>query len=85
MVRQKWHVEKRQVCVGDIVMVKDVNAIRGNWQIGQVEKIYCGYDQIRRKIDIRYKIPINKRCSIMRRAVQSIVILLPIEENACSS
>ena len=85
MVRQKWHVKKRQVRVGDIVIVKDANAIRGDWQIGQVEKIYSGNDQICRKVDVRYKVPINKKCSIMRRAVQSIVVLLPIEEDTCSS
>lgn len=85
MIRQKWHIKKRQVCVGDVVIVKDANAIRGDWQIGQVEKVYCGNDQICRKVDVRYKVPINKKCSIMRRAVQSIVVLLPTEEDTCSS
>ena len=85
MVRQKWHIQKRQVCKGDIVMVKNSNAIRGDWQIGQIENIYLSHDQICRKVDVRYKIPINKKCSLIRRAVQSIVVLLPIEENNCSN
>ena len=53
-----------------IVIVKDENAIRVDWQIGQVEKVYCGNDQICRKVDVQYKVPINKKCSIMRRAVE---------------
>ena len=37
IIRQKWHVQKRQVRVGDIVLIKDANAIRGNWRIGQLK------------------------------------------------
>ena len=81
MIKQKWHVEKRNVKIGDIVLIRDRNAIRGCWQLGQVTKIYPSNDNIVRQIEIRYKIPNNKRCSFIKRAVQSIVIILPVDEN----
>ena len=33
IVRQKWHVESRNVQAGDIVLVEDLNALRGDWKI----------------------------------------------------
>ena len=84
-VRQKWHIQKRQVKGGDIVLIKDTNAVRGNWQLGQIDNLHYGNDNVCRKVDIRYKIPVNKRCNIISRAVQNIVILLPVEENVTNN
>ena len=84
-VRQKWHIQKRQVKVGDIVLIKDTNAVRGNWQLGQIDKLHYGNDNVCRKVGIRYKIPVNKRCNIISRAVQNIGILLPVEENVTNN
>ena len=44
MVRQKWHVEKRNIRPGDIVIVKDSNTIRGKWKLAQVTKAEKGRD-----------------------------------------
>ena len=33
IIRNKWHTEKRNVEVGDVVIVKDSNGLRGNWRI----------------------------------------------------
>ena len=67
--------------MGDIVFIRDLNSIRGDWQIGQIDKVYRGNDNIIREVDIRSKIPSNKKCSFMKRAIQGIVTLLPVEEN----
>ncbi len=36
IIRQKWHVDKRNVCVGDVVMIQDSNSVRGQWKVGRV-------------------------------------------------
>ena len=42
--QRKWHVEKRNVQVNDVVTMADSNAIRGKWTIGRVLKVYPGLD-----------------------------------------
>ena len=80
LIRQKWHTQKRNVQVGDIVLIRDLNAVRGEWRLGEVVKIRpSGGDNIVRDVDVRYKIPTRKRSMIIRRAVQSLVVLLPID------
>ena len=81
IIRQKWHVERRNIKVGDIVLIRDLNAVRGHWTLGQVTTVYPSDDDVIRKVNIRYKIHTNKKCSIIKRAVQSLIILLPAEEN----
>ena len=38
LVKQKWHSQKRNIQVGDIVLIKDLNAVRGEWRRAQVVK-----------------------------------------------
>ena len=40
--RKKWNAEKRNVQVDDYVMVQTPNAIRGNWNVGRIVKVYPG-------------------------------------------
>ena len=67
--------------VGDIVLIRDTNTVRGDWHIGQIENVYKSDDKVVRQVNIRYKVPSNKRCSFVKRAIQSLVILLPVEDN----
>ena len=71
--------------MGDIVLIKDLNVVRGEWRRGQVVKTYSDVTEkkIVRTIDIRYKVPTRKTFNIIKRAVQSVIVLLPVEEN-CS-
>ena len=34
IVRQKWHFERRNLCVGDIVIFQDSNLIKNYWKLG---------------------------------------------------
>ena len=82
LTKQKWHSQNRNVRIGDIVLIRDLNAVRGEWRLGQVEKVYpSGSDNIVRSVNVRYKIVGHKRCTFIKRAVQSLVVLLPVEEN----
>ena len=86
LVRQKWHVEKRNVRIGDIVLVQDPNPVRGKWKLAQVANVEQGRDGMVREVKLRYKIckPGEKyhgaRYKTMNRSVHRLVVLLPIEE-----
>ena len=72
----------QNVRTGDIVLIRDINVVRGEWRLGQVVKTYVGEaDQYVRTVDIRYKLPTRKRYTVIKRAIQSIVVLLPAEDN----
>ena len=86
IVRQKWHVSKRNVRVGDIVLVQDKNALKGVWKLAQVAKTHYGSDNMVRNVTLRYKLNKNgsnyvgQSDSFIDRSVRSLVIILPIEE-----
>lgn len=44
IIRQKWHTVKRNVKVGDIVLVQDSNSVQGEWKLAQVIKADAGCD-----------------------------------------
>ncbi|XP_068235508.1 uncharacterized protein [Palaemon carinicauda] len=56
IVRQKWHVDKRNVKPGDIVLVQDSNTIRGQWKLAQVRSVLSSRDHKARDVSVRYKI-----------------------------
>ena len=85
-VQQKWHTQRRDVAVGDIVLIQDSNAIRGNWKLGRVYNVELSKDGVVRNCQIQYK-AINpdstnrKGFTTIRRPVQKLVIILPVEED----
>jgi hypothetical protein len=86
LVRQKWHTEKRNLQVGDVVFVQDSNNIRGQWKLAQIVEATPGMDGKVRDVKIRYKNIVAglhyRGCqdSIISRYVRCLVIILPIEE-----
>ncbi|XP_068229326.1 uncharacterized protein [Palaemon carinicauda] len=56
LIRQKWHTTRRNVRVGDVVLVQDSNVVRGAWKLAQVIKADPGQDGVVRDVDLRYKI-----------------------------
>ena len=86
MVKQKWHVEKRNIRPGDIIIVKDSNTIRGKWKFAQAAKAEKGsYGRVR-EVQLRYKLCkpgthyTGKKDKTMNRSVHRLVVLLPVEE-----
>ncbi|KAK4304812.1 hypothetical protein Pmani_023247 [Petrolisthes manimaculis] len=86
VVRQKWHVQKRNLRPGDIVIVQDSNAVRGVWRLAQVLNAEPGRDGKVRDVSLRYKIQKpGKRYNgqedkVINRSVHRLVVLLPVEE-----
>ena len=86
ILRQKWHVEKRNLREGDIVLVQEQNALKGSWKLAEVWKAHLSKDQKVRNVTLRYKLNDDtkfykgKRDSTIERSVHNLVLILPIEE-----
>ena len=88
LVRQKWHTSSRNLRVGDIVLVKDGNALRGTWKLALVSALKPGKDCKVRNVRVKYKNfqECNKGKSMqfthVDRSVQNLVLILPVEEQS---
>ena len=74
------------MAIGDIVLIKDTNALRGHWKLGKVTQIEKGKDGRVRNCDISYKLidenlHVPKKFTVVKRAVQNLVVILPIEND----
>ena len=86
IIRQKLYFEKRNLCIGDIVIFQDSNVIKACWKLGEVVITHKGKDGKVRNVNIRYKPrkdgPHYKghKDIIVSRSVHKIVVILPVEE-----
>ena len=81
--RQKWTKPRRNVSLNDIVIIKDENAVRNQWQLARVVAVYPSADGFIRKVQLvlgdRFMDNAGKRKNplrILERPVQKIVVLL---------
>ena len=80
-MQQKWHTARRNVKVGDVVIIQDTNQIRGKWKLGRVT---CADPSLRdgfvRNVDVQYKNPGSQSFTTVKRPVQRlVVVLVPID------
>ena len=74
------------VKVGDVVLVQDGGAFRGDWRLAQVNEAEPGKDGRVRDVTIRYKSKTRgkgysgQRDILIKRSVHKLAVLLPIEE-----
>ena len=86
ILQQKWHVECRNLCKGDIVLVQDAKSFRGQWKMAEVHSAECSKDGKVRDVVLRYKNQNGKRSYTgskdlyLNRSVHRLVVILPIEE-----
>ena len=81
LVRQKWHTAKRNVKVGDIVLVQDSKQLQGKWKLGKVVRAEASLrDGFVRNIDIQYKNPGLTALTTITRPVQRVIVIVPIDE-----
>ena len=76
--RRKWHHSKRNLKIGDVVIIKDKDTKRSRWKLGLVEEASPGADGKVRSVSVKY---INSAGSAaqVKRPVQNLVLLLPVE------
>lgn len=86
MIRSKWHTAKRNLQRGDIVLIQDTNALKGNWRLCEVLETCPGVHGKVRNVSVRYKPSqsgkkyLGQRDIVVDRPAQRIVVILPIEE-----
>ena len=81
IIQQKWHAPHRNIKQGDIVIVQDSNLIRGKWRIGRVTKAEPSLrDGFVRNVEIEYKNPNSKKYLTITRAVQRLIVLVPVDD-----
>ena len=80
IIQHKWHHKVRNVNVGDIVIIADRNLNRGEWKLGRVSDVVRGVDGCVRRVMLQYKNKGSNAFTTIERAVQRIVVILPVEE-----
>lgn len=82
-MRQKWHLPQRNFKVNDIVIIKDDNLPRNQWQLERVIEIVQGSDGLVRrvKVQVRDRKPHKKqdppsKLSVIERPIKKLVLLL---------
>ena len=55
VIEPKWHIETRNVRIGDVVLIQDSNLVRGEWKMGVVTQILESKDRRVRNVEVRYK------------------------------
>jgi len=70
--REKWFVHKDSLSVGDLVLVRDPNNIRGRWPIGRVVEIMKSSDNVPRVV----KLALSRGRGELSREISSLVPLM---------
>ena len=82
IIQPKWHVEKRNIKVGDIVIIMEKHMPRGWWKLGKVVSVEPGIDNKVHRISIAYNRENSNTFITIDRRVQRVVVILPVEEPA---
>lgn len=84
--RSKWTKPRRNLQVGDIVLLKDDNTIRNKWKLGRIIESYSDENGFVRsvKLAVGDGLISNKGKglgiqSILERPIQKLVLLVPTE------
>ena len=89
----QWNTQKRNVRVGDVVLVKESNVLKGEYRLAKVKEAKAGSDGRVRRVVLEYKILKKDKNSVKsasddlkntqfrttERSVQSVVIIVPVE------
>ena len=71
--RKKWHTDRRNVRVNDVVTVADSNAVRGKWTVGKVIEVYPGQDGRVRNVKVK------TATGTYSRPTTKVAVILPAE------
>ena len=74
--RQKWTEERRNLQVGDVVLLKEEGAGRCHWPMARVCEVHKSKDGHVRSVSLKV------RDSILKRPVNKTVLLVPVENDS---
>jgi hypothetical protein len=89
LVRQtKWREERRNLVVGDVVIVADSDVFRGSYRLARVIQVFPGADGMVRRARIAYKnYKVGENVceysgvpdTVVERSVQKLALLVPVD------
>ena len=79
VIQKKWHTESRNLGKGDIVLVQELNAVRGKWKRAIVTEVIESGDKKVRRVMIRYKSEAGLNIEV-ERPIQKLILLVPNED-----
>ena len=79
--RPKWHTSSRNLEEGDIVLVQDSNALRGEWKMARVTEAVAGLDGKVRRVKLFYRTKGTGSGQEIERAVQNLILLVPSRDD----
>ena len=80
-IQSKWHHQKRDMRVGDLVIIQDSKVQRGLWKLGIVSEVISGCDNKIRRVTVKYKNPDSRIFTFVERSVQKLIIIAPVDES----
>ena len=85
IARQKWHVKRRNVEIGDVVMLQDSNAVRGEREMAKISDVESDNDGVVRKCEVQYRQrtedgSYSKKFTSLKRAVQRLIVVAPVND-----
>ena len=81
----KWLQRHRNVCVGDVCLIRYGKDKRATYKLGRVKEVKKGVDKLIRKVTLEYKLPNEKTFRTVDRPIHGIAVIVPVEEQTHNS
>ena len=78
----KWLQRHRNVCVGDVCLIRYGKDKRATYRLGRVTEVKDARDGLVRKVTLSYKLPNEKNFRYVERPIHSIAVIVPVEEQS---
>ena len=86
LLRQKWHHTRRNLQVNDVCLLKDSNAVRGNWRLARVNNVFPDSKGVVRNVEVAVSSNLDgtkykpSACHLMKRHVFNLIFLVPADD-----
>ena len=92
LVRQKWHHPKRNLKVGDICVLQDSNAFRGEFRLCRVSEVYPDSKGVVRNVEVTVAAKQDgsakytpQSLSKLKRHVNNLIVIHAVDDDAVES
>ena len=73
--RQKWTTEKRNLEIGDIVLLKEENVPRNSWPVARITKTFPNDDGLVRSVEIVVSSKLQTKLKTLKRPISKLVMI----------
>ena len=88
LFRQKWHLDRRNVAVGDVCMLKDSNTHRGEWRICKKTNVFPDDRGKVRNVEVTVTpkqsalVPyLAAKLIKLNKHVCNLIVIIPVEDS----